>query len=104
MLHVIRTIHTAIYAVMTVCLVYVLYCGIADRFGPWSYAAFAVVTVECLVFIGNGMRCPLTQFANRLGTTDSTYLPDWLTAWTLRLSQAAYAGCLLLLLYRHPWS
>ena len=77
----IKTIHTAVWAFF-----------VASIFAIWVFAwradffnaalAIGVVLVECVVLIGNGLRCPLTSLAARY-TDDrrdnfDIYLPEWL--------------------------
>jgi len=62
-------------------MAYVLYAGVARRSNRRAAVAGAVVVGESLIFVGNGLRCPLTQLAERIGaekgSVTDTYLPDW---------------------------
>jgi hypothetical protein len=59
----------------------VLYAGFARRSDRRAAVAAAVVATECLIFAGNGFRCPLTAVAERLGAEQGSvtdiYLPKW---------------------------
>lgn len=100
----IRLLHTVIYLVMSASVVYILYCGIVDRFGIALYIALGLVVVECIVFVGNGMRCPLTTMAKAHGAEKGyvfdAFIPERLTRYTVPTFGTLFAVSLLLLLYR----
>ncbi len=62
-------------------MAYLLYAGFAGRSDRRAGVAAAVVTSESLIFVGNGLRCPMTQLAERIGAEKGSvtdiYLPDW---------------------------
>jgi hypothetical protein len=62
-------------------MLYVLWAGLARRSDRRAAVAGAVVVGECVVFAGNGFRCPLTDVAQRLGAehvaVTDIYLPRW---------------------------
>lgn len=74
----IKSLHSAIYLVMSASILYVLYCGVVARRDVWLWLALGLVTLECLVYLGNRARCPLSDLAVRLGDdTGNDYLSDW---------------------------
>lgn len=79
-LHV-KLVHTAIFAVLSACVLYVFYSGAFDRITAWTWAAIAAILVEGMVLAAFGGRCPLTIVAERLGAIDGTvsdiFLPKW---------------------------
>lgn len=86
-LAVVRGVHTVIYAVMTASVLAMLYAGISGAKGAWLWLALALVAVESVVFVANGLRCPLTALVVRY-TPDGrqvsdTYLPERITRYTL---------------------
>jgi len=85
-LAVVRIIHTEIYVVMAVSTVGVLVAGVFGLSGPWLWAAVILVTIEAVVFVGNGMRCPLTALAEKYGAESGyafdTLLPESITRHT----------------------
>lgn len=85
----VKAVHTLIYAVMVLAILYILYCGITGTAGTLLLVAIGVVTVEAIIFLGNGMRCPLTTLAQRLGDptghVGDTFLPARCTQYTFRI-------------------
>lgn len=84
MLHLIKTIHTVVWALFAGSIVAI---PILVWQGRWTATAIAVglVTGECLVLAFNRMRCPLTDVAARY-TDDrranfDIYLPVWLARY-----------------------
>jgi uncharacterized protein YndB with AHSA1/START domain len=80
-LRAVKAIHTLAWFSIEACMVYVLYAGFAGRSDRRAGVAAAVVGAECLIFAGNGFRCPLTAVAERLGaergSVTDIYLPQW---------------------------
>ena len=65
-------------------MAYVLYAGFAGRSDRRAGTAAAVVAAECLIFAGNGFRCPLTQVAERLGADRGSVTDIYLSRWVAR--------------------
>jgi len=63
-----------------------LYAGVTGTQGAWLWIALALLGVEVVVFVGNGMRCPLTALAVRYGAETGyvfdTFLPERATRYT----------------------
>ena len=80
-LHAVRLVHTlawALFAACTVALPFVAWAGDFETAG----ALIGLVLVEVAILVANGMRCPLTDVAERY-TNDRAanfdiYLPLWL--------------------------
>lgn len=73
-LAIVRAVHTAVYAVMGIAAVALLFAGVTGARGMWLWISLALLSVEGLVFALNGMRCPLTTMAHRYGARhDSTF-------------------------------
>lgn len=85
----VRAAHTVIYVVMSAACFAVLYAGVTGAHGPWLWAALTLVVLETIVFIGCGMKCPLTAVAVRYGARldgpYDTYFPERCTRHTLRV-------------------
>lgn len=105
MLALVRTVHTIIYLVMAAATVYVLYCGLAGVWGPVLNFALFLLTIECAVFVGDGMKCPLTTLAQKYGAEKGyvfdTFLPERATRYTFRFFGSLLAIGLLLLVIRY---
>jgi hypothetical protein len=103
-LAVIRTVHTVIYLVMVAAICILLYAGVTGYEGLWLWVALALLALESVVFVGNGMKCPLTSLAvchgAQKGYTFDTFLPEAVTRYTFRFFGALMALGLLLLALR----
>jgi hypothetical protein len=80
----IKYMHSLILLVMSAAVLYVLFCGVTGRRDLALWIAIGLVSLECLVFLVNRSRCPLTTLAIQLGdTTGNDYLSDRLLprAW-----------------------
>lgn len=95
----VRGVHTAIYVVMAGAVFAVFYAGLTGAHGPWLSAALALVAIEVVVFVGAGMKCPLTAIATRYGASPGadTFLPERLTRHTLAFFGPLIGVSLLLL-------
>ena len=85
----VRGVHTAVYLVMAASVFVLLYAGISGASGPWLWWALILISVEIVVFVGSGMKCPLTALVSRYdrdwnGVSD-TFLPERITRHTLRV-------------------
>ncbi len=84
----VRGIHTAIYLVMVAAIGVLLYAGITGYAGIWLWVSLGLLAIESVVFLGNGMRCPLTALAVRYGAEKGyafdTFLPENVTRNTFR--------------------
>lgn len=103
-LAVIRAVHTAIYLVNAGAILLIDYAGLTGRTGVWLDIAVALAVVEVVVFVGSGMKCPLTAVAVKYGADHGaifdTFLPEALTRNTLRIFAPLLAVGLLLLAAR----
>lgn len=102
-LRLVRASHTAIYLLMAVATLVLVYAGITGRAGLWLWISLGLLLVESVVFVGNGMKCPMTGWAVRLGATTGyvfdTFLPERATRHTFRFfGTLMFAGLLLLAL------
>src|SRR5215470_10485431 len=77
----IKVLHTAIFAILSACILYVLVSGAFNRITPYTWVAAAAVVVEGLALLISGGRCPLTAVAERLRATNGSvadiFLPRW---------------------------
>jgi hypothetical protein len=100
----VRALHTAIYLVLAAGTCFVLYAGITGYRGVWLNGALVLVTIEGVVFVGNGMKCPLTAVAQRYGAekgyVSDTFLPERLARHTFRFFGTLLVAGLLLIVIR----
>jgi len=84
----VQLVHTVIYLVMVCAIGALLFAGVSGRQGIWLWISIGLLTIEGLVFFGNGRRCPLTALAVRHGAERGhafdTFLPEKWTRYTFR--------------------
>lgn len=79
----IKTLHTLIFLVMSAAILYILYSGLTRTYNSWLVVALAAVILECIVFVVNKRRCPLTKWARYYGDASGNdwiadiFLPAW---------------------------
>ena len=77
----IKFVHTLIFVFFSVCIGIVIFSAASGLIGWLTWTAFILVLLEAAVFLGNGYRCPLTDYAERLGATSGSvsdiFLPPW---------------------------
>jgi hypothetical protein len=89
-LAVVRAAHTAIYIVMAASTFVVLYAALTGNMGRWLLIPIGLLSFEVIVFVGGGMRCPLTAIAVDYGAVEGgplfdTFLPERITRYTFRI-------------------
>jgi len=100
----VRGVHTAIYIGMVASIFVLLYAGATGYVGLWLWVALVLLAVETVVFVGNGMKCPLTALAVRYGAKTGyafdTFLPERFTRHTFRFFGSLMLFGLVLLAMR----
>jgi hypothetical protein len=97
-----RVAHTLIWLSIESSVGYLLFAGVTRRTGGRVTLAGAVVAGECLVFVGNGFHCPLTDLAEHLGAERGSVTDLYLPAWFARNMPLIHVPLLVLaaVLYR----
>jgi hypothetical protein len=100
----IKVAHTVIFWVLSLCVLYVLYSGLADRITVWTWVAVGLLLVESIVLIASGWTCPLTILAEhqgaKRGSVADIFLPKWFADRIFPICGTAYAIGLILLAAR----
>lgn len=100
----VRGLHTLIYVVMAGSTLTLMFVAITGRLYGALWITGPLLTVEVLVFVTAGLKCPLTGVVDRLsrkpGSVPDTYLPDWLTRRTLLIFGPVLPVALMLLVAR----
>jgi hypothetical protein len=77
----VKAAHSLIYFSIESCMGYIIYAGMKRREDRRVAIAAGVVVGECIIFLGNRCRCPLTGLAENLGAANGSvtdiYLPRW---------------------------
>ena len=100
----IRTIHTVIYIIMALSTFLLLIAGLTGWQGLLLWIALILLTIETVIFLGNGMKCPLTSMAVKYGAEKGyafdTFLPERVTRYTFRFFGTLMIIGLILLVAR----
>jgi hypothetical protein len=103
-LAIIRTLHTVIYLVMATATFVLVYAGLTGAVGTWLWIALALLGVEVVVYLSNGLKCPLTALAVRYGAEGGyvfdTFLPERATRYTFNFFGTVMVVGLVLLILR----
>ena len=77
----IKVVHTIVFWILSLCVVYTLWSGVSDRITPWTWVAVGLVALESIVLVSCGWICPLTILTERLGAARGSvadiFLPKW---------------------------
>jgi hypothetical protein len=105
MLFAIKFLHSVVFIVMSAAILYVWYAVLSGTSGLLLTVAIAAILLESAVFVANGMRCPLTDFARRAGDVHGNdfiadiFLPVWFAPLIPRIcGMLAFVGLLVLLI------
>ena len=93
-LHVIKTFHTLVWALIASCILVLPVLGWLRCFG-WAALATSVVLVECLVLAFHHGRCPLTGVAESLTADRSDNVDIYLPLWLARYNQWIFGALFL---------
>lgn len=92
----IRTVHTAIFILLSAILVAFLYEVIIDRITSLTWIAVALFSAEGIVLMVSGWKCPLTAYAESLGSNHGQVTDVFLPKWFADRVFIIY-GCLFLI-------
>ena len=79
----VKLVHSLVFLVESAAILYILYSAIFNVRDHWLVVAMILVAVESVVYVGCGLRCPLTKVARRLGDATGDdfiadiFLPHW---------------------------
>jgi hypothetical protein len=68
----IKLIHSLIFIVLSVCILFVLISGVFNCITGWTWGAMSAVVIEGIVLVSSGWKCPLTKAAEELGAADGS--------------------------------
>jgi len=103
MLTVIKAFHTLVFIVMFGAILFLLYSGVVNTITRWTAIAFILISIEVIIYISNGFKCPLNTLAAQLTPSgkpvSDIYLPTWLSRQVINISTPLLAiACLILLI------
>jgi len=89
----IKLIHTLIFFLASVCIMYIVYCGITGKINRYLWMAIGIIFAIGIVHAANGFECPLATLVHRLaGRRDvaDIFLPDWFARNIIPVSTVIY--------------
>jgi hypothetical protein len=93
-----------IFWILSLCVLYSLFSGLANHITVWTWIAVAVLLVQSIVLVSCGWTCPLTLLAERKGAARGSvtdiFLPKWFAGQIFRVCGTLYGVALLLLAWR----
>ena len=100
----IKLVHSVIFWILSLCVVYALYSGVADRITTWTWVAVGLLLIESVVLVVSGWTCPLTILAERKGamrgSVTDIFLPKWFADRIFPICGTAYGVALVLIALR----
>jgi hypothetical protein len=100
----IKLLHSLIFFFLSGCILYILYCGITNRYSTRTTIAIILVSFEGLLLAINDWKCPLTTLAQSLGAPQadvaSLFLPRWFADHIFGICTPLFIGSCVLLLIR----
>jgi hypothetical protein len=107
-LHV-KILHTVVFWLLTVCVLYALLGGVLGHITTWTWVAVGFVGIEGVVLMSFGWICPLTILAERLGASSGSvadiFLPKWFADLIFPICGRTFLlACILILGRLLGWS
>jgi heme/copper-type cytochrome/quinol oxidase subunit 3 len=100
----IKLVHTVIFWILSLCVLYALFSGIADRITTWTWVAVGLLLLESVVLMASGWTCPLTILAQRQGARQGSvvdiFLPSWLADRIFPICGTLFGVALVLIALR----
>jgi hypothetical protein len=99
-----KLVHTLIFWVLSLCVAYALFSGVADRITLWTWVAVGLLFVESVVLAVSGWTCPLTILAERRGAVRGSvtdiFLPRWFADRIFPICGTLYGIALIMIVLR----
>ena len=84
----IKSIHLALFIIMSISLFYILYCGISGTYDWTLLTAICILLINGLAIVLNRGRCPLTTLAEKYGAENGAIthliLPKWAARYVFK--------------------
>jgi hypothetical protein len=77
----IKFVHTIIFWILSICVLYTLFSGISGQITSWTWIAVGSVLIETVVLMISGWTCPLTLLVERLGNEKGSVADIFLPLW-----------------------
>jgi hypothetical protein len=92
----IKLLHTIIWLIMALSILYLLYCGIMNVLNPLTWVAIALALGEAVVILANHWVCPLTPIAARYTANREPNFDIYLPLWLAKYNKHIFTPILIL--------
>ena len=100
----IKLIHSVIFLFLSGCVGFVLYSAVANQITLATWIAYGLMLAKGIVLMINGWRCPLTTYAEKMGSAKGSvtdiFLPKWLADRVFTICGSLFVVVTALLLVR----
>lgn len=100
----IKFVHTVIFWILSLCVLYALFSGITDRITTWTWVAVGLLFLESVVLAVSGWTCPLTILVERQGAVRGSvtdiFLPKWFADRIFPICGTLYALAIVVIIWR----
>ena len=89
----IKLVHTLIFLFASGCILYVVYCGVAEKTSNYLWVSIGIVFAIGVIYAINGFECPLATLVHQLaGRRDiaDIFFPDWFANKIMPVSTIIY--------------
>ena len=100
----IKLVHTLVFWILSVCVLYALFSGITGDITIWTWLAVVLLFLEGVILAVSGWTCPLTILAERRGAVRGSvadiFLPKWFADRIFPICGSMYAIAIVLLIWQ----
>lgn len=89
----IKLVHTLVFLFVSVCILYIVYCGVVGKINYYLWSALGLVFLVGLIYAINDFECPLASMVHKLaGRRDvaDIFFPDWFANKIMPVSTGVY--------------
>ena len=101
---VIKSVHTVVFFLLSGLLGIFVYEVMVNRISLFTWTAVTLFLAEGVILMMNGWRCPLTTYAEKLGSSHGQitdiFLPKWFADRVFIVYTGLFIGGLLFLVFR----
>jgi hypothetical protein len=105
MLLFLKIIHTIIWLIVFLSILYILFSGITGRIDNLIWVAISIVVIEGIVLLVNKWKCPLTPLVSRYSDDKKAnfdiFLPNWLAKYGKEIGLILFVIGIILVLINH---
>jgi hypothetical protein len=100
----VKALHTAIFVILSACVLLVLFSGVTGYVTAWTWGAVAAIVAEGIALAASGGKCPLTVWAEKHGALEGgvadIFLPKWIADRIFPVCGSLFAASLALVAFR----